>query len=447
MFKQELTLFKGKHVLLLQGPVGSFFWRLAKDLESIGAIVSKINFNAGDWFFFPKNAVNYRGSLKDWPDFFQNFVRQRQIDIVLLFGDARPIHRPLQFICRELNITLGVFEEGYVRPNYVTFELCGVNGFSQLPKEPSFYLAQPMPIDTEKKHRQVGNTYWPMVRAGFLYFTVGALGKPFFRKYQHHRPLSLFEAWPWIKSAYRKVYYQKKEADLEQKILAKDAAPFFLVPLQVHNDAQILHHSDFNTVEDFIHTVIKSFADAAPGHKKLIFKHHPMDRGYKNYNKLISKLAKRYQLEDRIHYIHDQSLPKLLDAAEGVVMINSTVGLSAIWHNAPTKIMGSAIYDMPGLTYQDSLDSFWTFANQYKIDKTLHKHFRHYLITHTQINGSFYKPFKENRTLAGLMLTMPKRALSKSLAASLTASKVPGIQTTQQLNELNDLNEHVSLSK
>lgn len=41
--------FASKRVLLLQGPVGPFFWNLAKDLRSVGATVFKFNFNAGDW--------------------------------------------------------------------------------------------------------------------------------------------------------------------------------------------------------------------------------------------------------------------------------------------------------------------------------------------------------------------------------------------------------------
>ncbi len=48
--------FTGKRVLLLQGPVGPFFWNLSKDLQKRGADVFKFNFNAGDALFYPADS-------------------------------------------------------------------------------------------------------------------------------------------------------------------------------------------------------------------------------------------------------------------------------------------------------------------------------------------------------------------------------------------------------
>ena len=41
-----------RRVLLLQGPIGPFFRRLARFLEQHGTDVFKINFNAGDALFY-----------------------------------------------------------------------------------------------------------------------------------------------------------------------------------------------------------------------------------------------------------------------------------------------------------------------------------------------------------------------------------------------------------
>ena len=47
-------------VLLLQGPVGPFFSRIAEDLSQRGFVVHKINFNGGDKLFYRhSNAVDY----------------------------------------------------------------------------------------------------------------------------------------------------------------------------------------------------------------------------------------------------------------------------------------------------------------------------------------------------------------------------------------------------
>lgn len=46
--------FSGKNVLLLQGPVGTFFHRLAIKMEKNKTKVLKLNFNGGDFFFLSK---------------------------------------------------------------------------------------------------------------------------------------------------------------------------------------------------------------------------------------------------------------------------------------------------------------------------------------------------------------------------------------------------------
>ena len=88
-------------------------------------------------------------------------------------------------------------------------------------------------------------------------------------------------------------------------------------------------------------------------------------------------------------YIHDQHLPTLLSHARGCVLINSTVGLSAIFHGIIVKNMGEAIYDMPGLTFQGELKDFWTSSE--KPDHNLYEKFYNYVINSTQINGNYYR--------------------------------------------------------
>jgi len=121
----NLPSFAGKRVLFLQGPVGPFFWNLAKDLQRKGAEVFKFNFNAGDWLFYPRGANAFRGDLSKWPDVLEAFMRDHHIDVVLLFGDCRPVHACVRGLAQELGCALGVFEEGYLRPDYVTFEPVG----------------------------------------------------------------------------------------------------------------------------------------------------------------------------------------------------------------------------------------------------------------------------------------------------------------------------------
>jgi capsular polysaccharide export protein len=414
LIREGLQAFAGRRVLLLQGPLGPFFRRLASDLEAVGAQVSKIDFNGGDWLFSPSGSIAFRGTAQEWADYFESFVRQHDVDVVLLFGDCRPLHRIAHQIAERLGVEVGVFEEGYIRPDYVTLERFGVNGNSLMPRDPEYFLKR---ASVEAPATlPVGNTFWNTACWASLYYIASALLWPFFRHYVHHRPLTVSEGWPWLRSAWRKQYFKFRERGIQQRLAGVDSKRFFLVALQVHNDAQIHAHSEYPSVEAFIESVINSFGDNAHEDALLVIKHHPMDRGYHDYSKLISRLAAEQGVEKRVLYIHDQHLPTLLENAQGVVLVNSTVGLSALDHGTPLKVCGSAIFDMLGLTYQGPLACFWSEAEQHKVSPVLHRNFRNYLIERTQLNGSFYRRLALPDSDAGLVWSYRSSGRTLSLA-------------------------------
>jgi capsular polysaccharide export protein len=362
--------------------------------------VSKINFNGGDWLFYPSGAMNFPGRLEDWPAYFEAALERLRIDVVLLFGDCRPIHRVAHEIAHRRHLRIGVFEEGYIRPDYVTLEQFGVNNHSSLPRLPGFYRSRPAyPMECPAR---VQNAYWFAALWAILYYLAADLARPAFAHYVHHRPLSWKQSLPWIRSIWRKVRY----AVTEHAVIARLCGPLkeshFLVPLQVPCDAQVISHSDFASIQHFIETVMASFAMHAPRETVLVFKHHPMDRGDHDYARWIKERSRRWGLQGRCIYIHDQHLPTLLQCARGVVVINSTVGLSALHHGTALKVCGSAIFDMPGLTFQGSLDEFWTQAREARPDALLLQRFQGYLVHHTQINGSFYTRLRASRSATGL---------------------------------------------
>jgi capsular polysaccharide export protein len=214
---------------------------------------------------------------------------------------------------------------------------------------------------------------------------------------------------------FRKWRYAIKERGIQAELATTLAGRYFLVPLQVHNDAQVHVHSHFDSVDAFISHVVLSFAAHAPADTTLVIKHHPMDRGYHDYTRLLKRLARAHGIQDRVRYIHDQHLPTLLSHARGVVVINSTVGLSALHHGTPLKVCGDAIYDMNGLTYQGALDDFWYAAEKVPFNRELFARFQGYLIEHTQLNGSFYKPLTVPEAYAGVV--WPVVAQRKALLA------------------------------
>ncbi|MDD2781612.1 capsular biosynthesis protein [Sulfuricurvum sp.] len=403
MVHRGLSSFRDKKIVLLQGPVGPFFKNLAEDLEEIGANVQKINFNGGDWFFSSGNAINFTGKLEEWSGFFSDFIEQYAIDTVILFGDCREYHRVAHAIASQRNLDIGIFEEGYVRPDFITFEEFGVNGNSQLSRNPNFYKTLDEDQFSVDETTSVGNTFWWAAGYAIVYYFFSALLAPFFRHYQHHRSLSLWETVYWIRSIWRKQWYRLCESGMQNDLITNHSKKYYLLPLQISTDAQVREHSHFSSVEHFIEKSISSFASYSPKDTLLIIKHHPLDRGYHDYAHFIKRVADHHNVTHRVHYIHDQHLPSLLDNALGVVMINSTVGLSALHHNTPLKACGTAIYDFEGLTYQNSLEHFWNDAQEYEIDRDLYQRFKGYVIMNKQINGNFYKTLEESRLKCGVL--------------------------------------------
>ncbi|EAK6081433.1 capsule biosynthesis protein [Campylobacter coli] len=378
--------FSGKTVLLLQGPVGTFFHRLAIKMEKNKTKVLKLNFNGGDFFFYP-NGKRCKCDEKDLENFYENFFKEKKIDAIVMYNDCRLIHAKAIKVARKLGIGIWIFEEGYLRPYCITFEKDGVNANSSLPRDKNFYLS--CNILTKESIKEIPGGFKFMVFSAFLYWLFSFLLAPFFNNKLHHRTLFPFEFLFWFRSLYRKYLYKFTEKKLNQKIYSLEKK-YFLAILQVYNDTQIKHHYK-KSIEEFIEELILSFANHARAKSYLIFKHHPMDRGYRNYSKLINELSQKYHVEGRIFYVHDTYLPTLLKNALGCITINSTVGLSAILEGCPTKVCGNAFYDFEGLAYPKKLQFFWREAHAYKPNPSLVINFKNYLLNTNQFNGNFYK--------------------------------------------------------
>ncbi|MEE6591625.1 capsule biosynthesis protein, partial [Campylobacter coli] len=132
--------FSGKNVLLLQGPVGTFFHRLAIKMKKNKAKVLKLNFNGGDFFFYP-SGKRCKCDEKDLENFYENFFKEKKIDAIVMYNDCRLIHAKAIKVARKLGIGIWIFEEGYLRPYCITFEKDGVNANSSLPRDKNFYLS------------------------------------------------------------------------------------------------------------------------------------------------------------------------------------------------------------------------------------------------------------------------------------------------------------------
>lgn len=385
-------------VLLLQGPVGPFFTHLQDYLvDKHGKTVFKINFNGGDEYYAPisRDTFNFVDSEKEFTVYLHHFVVKHQIDAIVCFGDGRIYHKLAKEYCLQSpKMTFWAFEEGYLRPHYITFEKWGVNYNSTLCREQDRFETA-LYCDTVRENREpkpvlpLAANFSTRAKIAARYYYEIWRKRSDFPNYRHHRETRLrVYAGAWLKAGILKYYYRWKDRQPRRAIRAGEFGKFFIFPLQVHNDHQIIRHGRGLSMPSYIRNVIHSFAAHAPLDCKLVIKHHPMDRGFSDYRKLITKLAARKGVQDRVIYLHEVSMPDLLRNAEGMVVINSTSGISALIHGLPTKVIGNAHYDISGLTSDLPLQDFWS---RYAAPKS--KNTQSYLALlgeKTQLNGSFY---------------------------------------------------------
>ncbi|WP_185643609.1 capsule biosynthesis protein [Burkholderia contaminans] len=375
--------------LVLQGTASLFFSRLADVLAERGHAVHRVNFCGGDWFYGKtRKTFNYSGRLSELSAWYGDFVRQKGVTDVLMFGDCREVHSHMHAVAERFGLRVHVFEEGYVRPHWITLERHGVNGRSRMPVDPEEYMSSSNVIPAAEPGVPTGYNLYERVFHDITYRVANALLAWRFPRYRSHRPKNgLFEYTGLAVRALLQGRHRRKAEAVTRELLG-GGRPYYLFPLQLNSDAQIVVHSPFDGVREAIDYVVRSFAQHAPQNATLLIKNHPLDTGMIEYDRFAMSIARETGIADRVLFINSGHLPTLLEHTRGVVVVNSTVGLSALHHERPLVALGTAIYNMPGLTWQGKLDEFWHCGDP--PDMHLYRAFLDYVMHHTQINGDFY---------------------------------------------------------
>lgn len=376
----------GRVVLVLQGAATPFQRRLAAALEAEGARIVKINICGGDVVFWRRPAIAFRGRFEEWRGFVAGILEREGVTDLVLFGDCRPHHRVAIDLARRRGLRLHLFEEGYLRPGWVTCEAWGVNGHSDLPRNPAAFLAMARaeepppaaaPVPSYFLHRAVWDVLW----------TIGLVAlMPAFPHYRHHaldHPLVEYAGWV---GRFLRAPLVKRQARRVMRGLAGQR--YYLHPLQLDTDFQIRTHSPYRDTVAAAEAVIASFARHADPATRLVIKLHPLDFRPVMKRRRIEALAARHGVADRVDFIDGGDLQRLVDAAIGVVVVNSTVGLIALERGRPLQTLGTAVFDLPGLSFQGGLDRFWAEGQPPRPE--LLEAFRRVVVARTQLRGSFF---------------------------------------------------------
>jgi capsular polysaccharide export protein len=351
----------GRRFLFLQGVPGPFMHRLGQALASRGHGVLRVNFNGGDRADWPSlPSVDFRGHIRDWPDFLQGLIDHYKPTDIILHGDCRPLHRAAVARAERDGITPHVFEEGYLRPNWVTLEIGGVNGYSRLPAQASVYHDAAPLLPSFDPPLHVPPSVRARARGCLRYGFASLLGHGRFPHYETHRGWPLWhEGRGWLRRMAGGLLAHRRGSRAVAKTLSARGG-FYVLPIQMDNDSQILHHSDLGGMTRAIQHVVASFARHAPPDTILAVKAHPLDNGVINWSRVTQDAAINAGVADRVTFIEACDLQHLLDRTRGMVTVNSTSATFALTGGVPVMALGSAVYGLRGLTHKGSLDTFWS---------------------------------------------------------------------------------------
>ena len=379
-----------RRFLFLQGNASWFFKRLGAALAERGHGVHRINICGGDWWFWGDwQAEDFTGPPSAVGAHAGRVMDREGITDLILHNDTRRVHLDSIQEARRRGITPWVFEEGYLRPHWLTLEAGGINGYSPLPRDPNWYRAEAARLGPAPAHTPVGpGTKWRVLHdfrwqwANYRYLYR-------WPRYRTHRPYPIWAEYAtWAR---RLATLKWRQAQARREVAARaraDGRPFFLFPLQLDSDSQIRLHSPFGRLPAAIRHVIADFARHAPAEVDLVIKNHPLDNGWINYRRVVRRAARGHGVADRVTFIDGGDLNALVDAARGTVMVNSTVGLTAVSRGAATVCLGTAIYDLDGLTDQQPLAAFWTRPQP--PDPGLYDAFCRVLLDRALFNGNYY---------------------------------------------------------
>lgn len=378
--------------LFLQGPHGPFFYRLAQMLKRTGADVLRVGFNAGDQAFWRDRSsyIPFLGRAEDWPDTLSAILTDKSVTDLVLYGDTRPIHAQAIRLARTAGLRIHVFEEGYMRPYWVTYERDGVNGHSRL-----------MTMTVDEMRAALENSdmdtalppaSWGDMRQhvfyGALYHGFVLLMNRRYRNFRPHRALGVGQEFQLYLKRLLLMPVQAIERHIATRRIKYGGFPYHLVLLQLEHDASFQAHSPFSSMTEFLETVISGFARGAPRHHHLVIKAHPLEDDRAPIRRKLRRLAREHGLVGRVHYVRGGKLAQLLDEARSAGTVNSTAAQQVLWRGIPLRTFGAAVYAKPEFVSTRPLEEF--FAGAERPDRRAYADYRRFLLETSQVAGGFY---------------------------------------------------------
>lgn len=397
--------------LFLQGPHGPFFRQLGRQLRAAGARVCRVGFNQGDAIFWGRqDYVAFTAPQEDWPETLAALLVSKQVTDLVLYGDSRPIHAEAVRQAKAAGLRIHVFEEGYLRPYWVTYERDGSNSRSKLMTIPVTAMREA--LARPGAEHPPAPPHWGDMRQHMFYgalyhfFVLALNGR--YRNFRPHRDIDVATEFRLHLRRFLRMPLNRIERRLAAWRIRRAGYPYHLVLLQLEHDASFRHSSTLRSMGEFIDLCLDAFAKGAAAHHHLVFKAHPLEDGRAPLARLIRNGARARGLQTRVHFLPGGKLAPLLRDAASAVTVNSTAAQQALWRGLAVKTLGQAVYDKPELVSARSLAAFFSAPDG--PDSRAYTDYRQFLLETSQVAGGFYSSSGRRRALRRVVDMMLREA-------------------------------------
>lgn len=185
---------------------------------------------------------------------------------------------------------------------------------------------------------------------------------------------------------------------------------YIFVPFQVNTDSQVILFSpwikDMMDLVDQLEQVSQNLGADMPN---IVFKPHPACD--QDYNALISQ----YRDHEKLHFDTQTPTPVLIQHADAVATINSTVGIESLLLDKKLITMGQAFYQLPELALtahsQQALSDCLQQVQNWQPNQVLRSAFFNYLANDYQVAGRWQEASNEHlSTCAAKLVSLIEEA-------------------------------------
>ncbi|MEM8794691.1 MAG: capsular biosynthesis protein [Pseudomonadota bacterium] len=377
--------------LFLQPHPSGFGRAILREMDRRNITYRIINVSLGDFIYrFGFKATNYIGKVRNWRTYLEAFIDEHGITDIVYYSDQRPYHRIARAVAYQRGLRAFAYEFGYFRPDWITLERSGMGVFSHFPEDPALIRRLAEDLEANDPEGFYPHTFFAEAFNEVVYNFIPVFFPYLFHHYRRDRLYHPIRDYPSYVPRLLRSGKKNREASRTIEALTKSDAQYFVVPMQMQGDYQVRRCSHYPHLREMIEEVIGSFAENAAKDIKLVFKIHPLDNNIEDWAGIIERTAYHHNCSERVTTIDGGNLNRLLGSCAGVILVNSTTGITALQAGIPVKVLGIAIYDIAGLSHQGSLDTFWTDPE--KPDKTLMEAFSKLMKASIQIKGNFFNP-------------------------------------------------------